>query len=107
MTKTLLFLATTVPLFAASSGRVVRLAPEFDAIAAADIEIEKVAGGFTFIEGPVWLHQGFLLFSDVRANRIMRWSPQDGASVFREHSGIDADMPAGKPYGSNGLTIDR
>jgi gluconolactonase len=97
----------TPTLYAAADGRLVRLAPEFDAIAAADARIEKVASGFTFIEGPVWSGDGFLLFSDVRANRIMRWSPRDGASLFRDHSGIDADMPAGKPYGSNGLTLDR
>jgi gluconolactonase len=91
----------------AQSGQIVRSAAEFDAIAAPGAEIEKVAGGFTHLEGPVWIHEGILLFSDIRANRIMRWSPQAGAAVFREHSGIDADMPPGKPYGSNGLTLDR
>jgi gluconolactonase len=104
---TLFSLLIALPILTAGDGRIVRLAPEFDAIAAPGAEIEKVAGGFIFIEGPVWMHEGFLLFSDVRANRIMRWRPGDGATVFREHSGIDADMPAGKPYGSNGLTVDR
>lgn len=57
---------------------------------------EKVAGNLKFTEGPVWLPAGSLLFSDIPNNRIQRWHPTDGLSVFREPSG-----------NSNGLTLDR
>lgn len=57
---------------------------------------ELVATGFQFTEGPVWHPDGFLLFSDIPAGRIYRWTPGMGATVWREPSG-----------GANGLTLDR
>jgi len=59
------------------------------------ISVEKVAGGYTFTEGPVWSHDGYLLFSDVPNNRIYRYTPGAGATVFREDSN-----------GANGNTFD-
>jgi gluconolactonase len=58
------------------------------------ISIERVAGGFTFTEGPVWSREGFLLFSDVPENKIWRIGP-DGKTVFRDASN-----------GANGNTFD-
>ncbi len=55
---------------------------------------EKVAEGFRFTEGPVYSRRGFLLFSDIPANRIMKWE-RGGLSTFRENSN-----------GANGLTFD-
>ncbi|MCL4832681.1 MAG: SMP-30/gluconolactonase/LRE family protein [Caldilineaceae bacterium] len=57
---------------------------------------EKLAGGFQFTEGPIWQADGSLLFSDIPANRIYRWTPETGAQVWREPTG-----------NSNGLTLDR
>ncbi len=57
---------------------------------------EQLATGFEFTEGPVWLPEGYLLFSDIPASRIYRWSPERGVEIWRE--------PTGQ---SNGLTIDR
>ena len=57
---------------------------------------ELLATGFQFIEGPVWHPDGFLLFSDIPANRIHRWTPDGQVDVWREPSG-----------NSNGLTLDR
>jgi gluconolactonase len=52
------------------------------------VTVEKVAGGLQFTEGPVWSHEGFLLFSDVPANKIMKIGPGDKApGVFRDNSG--------------------
>ncbi|MBN1264293.1 MAG: SMP-30/gluconolactonase/LRE family protein [Anaerolineales bacterium] len=56
---------------------------------------EHIAGGFEFTEGPVWVPEGFLLFSDIPANKIYRWSPGDGVSTYLEPSG-----------NANGLTLD-
>ncbi len=39
---------------------------------------EKVAGGFSFTEGPVFSRRGYLLFSDIPANRIMKWTKGRG-----------------------------
>jgi sugar lactone lactonase YvrE len=62
-----------------------------------DAQVEKVADGFQFTEGPVWVPEGYLLFSDIPANTIYKWAPDKGqAEVFRRPTGH-----------SNGLTLDR
>ena len=35
---------------------------------------EKLAGGFQFLEGPLWMPDGGLLFSDIPADRIYRYA---------------------------------
>lgn len=86
---------------------VVRLDAALDAIVPAQPTIEKLAEGFLFTEGPVWLPEGALLFSDPNANRIYRWSASSGLSMFRDKSGYDgADVAAYGQPGSNGLTLD-
>ncbi len=57
---------------------------------------EILATGFQFTEGPVWHPDGYLLFSDIPADRIYRWRPEGVVDVWREPSG-----------NSNGLTLDR
>ncbi|MEW6238991.1 MAG: SMP-30/gluconolactonase/LRE family protein [Candidatus Omnitrophota bacterium] len=58
-------------------------------------EAVALAGGMNFTEGPVWHKDGYVLFSDIPANKIMRWDASQGLSVWRENSN-----------GSNGLTFD-
>lgn len=58
-------------------------------------QIEKVAEGFQFTEGPVW-KDGAIFFSDIPANKIYRWNEKDGLSVYLEPSG-----------NSNGLALDK
>jgi len=53
---------------------------------APEIQIEKVVSGRMFTEGPVWSHEGFLYFSDIPANRILRFVPGKGVEVVRENS---------------------
>jgi gluconolactonase len=87
--------------------RVARLDPAIDAIVAPGTRIEKLAGGFLFTEGPVWMPDGYLLFSDPNANTIYRWSDDDGVSVFRTKSGYTGvDVGEYKQPGSNGLAVD-
>jgi gluconolactonase len=88
--------------------KIQRKDPALDAIIAPDARIEKLAGGFLFTEGPVWVRDGgYLLFSDPNNNVIYRWSEEDGVSVYRTHSGY-AGMNIGEytQPGSNGLTLD-
>jgi gluconolactonase len=86
---------------------VVRLDPDLDAVVRPDAAVEKLAGGFTFTEGPVWLPEGALLFSEPDRNRIHRWAPGGVSSVFRSPSGYEgADIAAYRQPGSNGLTLD-
>jgi gluconolactonase len=48
--------------------------------------IERVASGFRFTEGPAWSREGFLLFSDIPNDRIMKFVPGEKPTVFREGS---------------------
>lgn len=81
--------------------------PALHAIVPEDLHIERLAEGFLFTEGPVWVPEGYLLCSDPNANTIYRWTPGDGVSVFRPKSGYSGFDVAeyGQP-GSNGLTLD-
>lgn len=86
---------------------IIRNDPALDAIIAPGTQIEKIAEGFIFTEGPVWLPSGELLFSDPNANHIYRWSPTAGVSVFRKSSGYSgADVAEYRQPGSNGLALD-
>jgi gluconolactonase len=87
-----------------------RLDPAIDELVPPNAKLFKLAEGFRFIEGPVWVHgteRPHLLFSDPNANRIYRYSDDEGLSVFREQSGYDgADIAEYGQPGSNGLTLD-
>jgi gluconolactonase len=51
-------------------------------------EPEIVTDGFRFTEGPYWHPDGFLLFSDIPASIIYRWTPGNSESeVYIEPSG--------------------
>jgi gluconolactonase len=88
--------------------RIERLDPAIDALVPKDARLERVAEGFQFIEGPVWLaDQRALLFSDANANRIWRYAPDEGLALFREKSGYQgADVAEYRQPGSNGLALD-
>jgi gluconolactonase len=49
-------------------------------------QIDRVAGGFRFTEGPAWSREGFLLFSDVPNDQILKYVPGEKPTVFRENS---------------------
>jgi gluconolactonase len=92
---------------AASKAEVKRLDPRLDAIVPEGATIEKLADGFIFTEGPVWVPDGYLLFSDPNANTIYRWSPDGQISVFRTKSGYaGVDVGEYGQPGSNGITLD-
>ncbi|HEX6850254.1 MAG TPA: SMP-30/gluconolactonase/LRE family protein [Candidatus Polarisedimenticolaceae bacterium] len=85
-----------------------RLDPALDAVVPRDAVFERVARGFQFTEGPVWVKQGgYLLFSDPNANAIYRWAPDGQVSVYRTKSGY-AGLDVGEygQPGSNGLALD-
>ena len=56
----------------------------FQALLRPDSRFNPVAGGLAFAEGAVWLPaDSSLVWSDIRHNRLWRWSEADGASVLR------------------------
>jgi gluconolactonase len=89
--------------------RVTRLDAALDAIVPSNPKLFKLAEGFQFTEGPVWLSATQrLLFSDPNANRIYAYDTATAAlSVFREPAGYEgADIAEYHQPGSNGLTLD-
>jgi gluconolactonase len=90
-------------------GSIERLDPALDALVPPDAQLEIIAEGFDWSEGPVWVGQdgGFLLFSDLPPNTIFRWDERSGLSTFLKPSGYTSDVPRGGEVGSNGLALDR
>ena len=99
---------------------IARLNPALDEIVPFDAKVEKLQDHFGFLEGPVWVKKGgYLLFSDIPANVIYKWSPDAGkASIFLAYSGFTGadDSTAGMQLndghglvtllGSNAVTVD-
>jgi gluconolactonase len=92
----------------ADPGRIERLDPRFDRLVPQGAVLEKLADGFTWVEGPVWSRRdGALLFSDIPNNAVYRWKEGEGASLFLQPSGYTGAVPfEGREPGSNGLTLD-
>ena len=95
-------------------GSVERLDPRFDAIVPPGAEIEVLAMGFAWSEGPVWvatdeggLPANCLLFSDIPRNRVNRWQAGKGIEVFLEPAGFTGPVGYGRESGSNGLALDQ
>ena len=83
-----------------------RLDPVADRIIPAGAMLERVATGFTWVEGPVWAN-GQLFFAEITSNSIRTWTPGKGASIFLQPSGYKGSAPYGGPEpGSNGMTLD-
>ncbi|MAF66391.1 MAG: gluconolactonase [Planctomycetes bacterium] len=88
-------------------GKVVRLDPRLDDLIPVDAKIEKLAGGFAWCEGPVWLpEEGAVVFSDIPNNRVMRWKEGEGLGVHLRPSGYTGETSRGGETGSNALLLD-
>jgi len=88
-------------------GTVERFDPAFDQLVPANAQIEKLAAGVQWAEGPVW-YEGALVMSDPPANIAYRWTP--GATKlekFLEPSGGAKPASGFREAGSNGLILDR
>ena len=71
--------------------------PRFGTYVMFNAALKRLATGFDWVEGPVWMGDAnCLLFSDIPGNRILRWSPDTGISTYRAPSNF-----------ANGHTRDR
>lgn len=80
--------------------------------------MKTMAEGFKWSEGPVWIGRsvagspaadargGYLLFSDIPNNAVMKWMDGEGVSLFLKPSGYTGATPRSGLMGSNGLTLD-
>ena len=70
---------------------------EFKKLVPAGAKVAKLAGDMKFLEGPQWMPTdgGYLVFSDIPANELKKWTKAGGVTTFRAPS-----------QNSNGNTID-
>src|SRR5215467_9155022 len=103
-----------------------KLDPALDSIVSANAKLEILKGDyFGNIEGPLWMPQvpsGYLLFTDISANHIYKWTHDGTLSMFLDRTGFnsantDSLQTAGyvggyngrfypTSFGSNGTTLD-
>ncbi len=89
-------------------GSIDRRLDAIDAIIPQDAEIEVLARGFTWPEGPVWIEaEQALYFNDVPENKMYRWSEQDGNAMVLSPSGGATPETAEtmREPGANGIII--
>jgi gluconolactonase len=91
-----------------SMGTIERLDPAFDKLIAKGAVLEKLATGFQWAEGPVWVPKegGYLLFSDIPVNTVFKWQEDKGITRFLRPSGYTGTATNLKEPGSNGLLLD-
>lgn len=87
---------------------IVRLDPRFDKLVPLNMKVERIVSGRKWVEGPVWNRkEGYLLFSDIPTNSVIKWQEGKGTGVFLHPSGYTGKTPfEGPEPGSNGLTFD-
>jgi gluconolactonase len=84
-----------------------KLNPAIENIVPSDAKLQRLATGFTWTEGPVWIPAGYLLFADITSNSIRKLTPDGDVSIFMQPSGYKGSIPyGGKEPGSNGMTLD-
>jgi gluconolactonase len=84
---------------------IIRFDPRLDELIDPAAPFTKLADGFNWSEGPVWVEEGqYLLFSDVPGNRIHKWAAANGLSTWLDPSGGDGPAKPGfREPGTNGL----
>jgi gluconolactonase len=102
--------------------KIVRLDPALDSIVSPDAKLEMLGDTFGLAEGPVWIREGqdgYLIFSDIAANRIYRWQRGKPLSIYMDRAGYTGkdNLNVGQQtvaggriaillIGPNGLTLD-
>ena len=93
----LLAAPVTLPAQAPPGSSIVKMAPALDAILGPTARLEVLKGDyFGLLARPVWVQDGasgYLLFSDVPANAVFKWTPDGTVSRFLDRSGYTGSQP--------------
>jgi gluconolactonase len=98
-----------------------RTAPGLDKLIKPSAELQLLGDRYGLTEGPVWIDSdgGYLIFTDLIADVIWKWTPKEGTTVFLEKAGFSGKdiLFAGTQtirgrmhvllIGPNGITLDR
>lgn len=91
-----------------TTGSVERLDPAINELIPVGAEIEILASGFEWSEGPLWLEsQNALIFTDVPMNKVWKWTEQDSLSLYLDPSGYQGEEKGKGEPGANGLALDQ
>jgi len=82
----LMLIAACSPKSDSKPAQLLKADAAFDEIVPMNAELEILDTAFQFTEGPVWNPEGYLLFSDIPANKIVKWLPGKGFSTYLEPS---------------------
>ncbi len=100
-----LFLGITSA-FSQAFGVIHRVDSRVNQLIPPDAKLEKLAEGFDWTEGPVWIpNEKCLLFTDIPKNTIYKWKESEGISVYLRPAGYTGENPPGIELGANGLTL--
>ncbi|MDN5211195.1 SMP-30/gluconolactonase/LRE family protein [Fulvivirgaceae bacterium BMA12] len=89
-----------------TTGSVERLHDEVNQLIPANAQIEILAEGFTWSEGPLWLaEEKMLVFSDVPENTVYSWKEGEEKAIYLQPSGYTGQAPRAGETGSNGLLL--
>ena len=81
---------------------VVALDPKLNQLVDPDVQIEQIATGYVFTEGPIWSSRDkSLIFSCIRSSTQYVWTEAKGAQVYRQPS----NEANGNTYDINGNLI--
>jgi gluconolactonase len=84
-----------------------RTDPELNTILSDSANIEIIAEGFDWSEGPLWLgEKQILLFSDIPKNSIYQWSEAKGKQLYLQPSGYTGSAARSGEMGSNALLLN-
>jgi gluconolactonase len=88
-------------------GSVEKFDASLDALLDANAQIEILAEGFDWSEGPLWIEkESMLLFSDVPQNTVYKWTAAKGKERYLTPSGYTGAAKRGGEMGSNGLALN-
>jgi gluconolactonase len=112
-----MLLAVVTPMLAVAAdqekyptmGSIERKDKRLDALIPPNAKLERLADGFDWAEGPVWVPSGkYLLFDDIPKNTTFKWKEGEGISVYLRPSGYSSTAKfTGREPGANGLTLDK
>ena len=89
-------------------GHIERLDLEINGIIPKGAKIEVLSDTLKWAEGPLWIpEKKWLLCSDVKQNKIFKWSEQGGMELYLDNSGFQGTNTDSRERGSNGLTLDK
>ncbi|MEO8593206.1 MAG: SMP-30/gluconolactonase/LRE family protein [Candidatus Solibacter sp.] len=95
-------------LSAQTPAAITKVDPALDALIDSNASLEKLAGDLGFLEGPLWMQEGHLLFSDLFKNTVWKMVPGGKPEAFLTKAGWDKDGPPQVThFGPNGMVVDK